>query len=136
MVIAWKQARAQLHQINIHCQGNPRFTTLSLGACSNYAVMTRVVSHQREILLGPEGNATWSGSNVPKLNSAAITWALAKRMCALVGRYWIVLIDVLIGFFPKVHWALDRVFPQWRKLSMNTASIVLETGTNYYENTP
>lgn len=107
-----------------------------LGAGLNYAVMTTVVTHQREILLDPEGSNIWSGSIVQTLNSAATTWALAKQMYGLSGRYWIVPMGLLIGLFlPVLHWGLNRTFPRLRDLPINTAIICLYMGTNYFGTT-
>ncbi|KAJ5591581.1 uncharacterized protein N7459_001950 [Penicillium hispanicum] len=107
-----------------------------LGAGLNYVVMNTVVVHQREILLDPEGNNVWSGSALQSMNSQAITWALAKDMYSLKGRYGIVPLGLLIGAaLPVFHWGLNRVCPRLRDWPINTAIIALYTGTNFYGNT-
>lgn len=107
-----------------------------LGAGLNYAVMTTIVTHQREILLDPEGTNIWSSSNLQSLNSQAITWALAKDMYSLKGRYAIVPLGLVIGLAcPVLHWALIKTFPRIGKWPLNTAIIAGFAGYNYYGNT-
>jgi OPT family oligopeptide transporter len=107
-----------------------------LGAGLNYAVMTTIVTNEREILLDPVGSAIWSGSTLQSMNSQAITWALAKRIYSLKGDYWIVPIGLVIGLvLPIIHWALNRVWPRMRNWPINTAMIATYAGTHYYGNT-
>ncbi|GIJ91742.1 hypothetical protein Asppvi_010714 [Aspergillus pseudoviridinutans] len=105
-----------------------------LGAGLNYAVMTTIVSNQRDILLDPAGNSVWSGSTVQSLNSQAITWALARDVYGVNGRYLIVPLGLLIGLaLPVLHWGLNRVIPRMRSWPLNTAMIVSFAGAqNYY----
>ncbi|KAI8974273.1 OPT oligopeptide transporter protein-domain-containing protein [Trametes punicea] len=61
-----------------------------LGAAVNYVVMVSVVDAQREILLDPRGTNIWSGQYPQSLNSAAVTWSLAKQLYGPHGPYiWI-----------------------------------------------
>ncbi|KAJ5751908.1 hypothetical protein N7520_008825 [Penicillium odoratum] len=107
-----------------------------LGAGLNYAVMTIIVTNEREILLNSTGNAIWSGSTLQSMNSQAITWALAKRIYSFSGNYWIVPIGLVIGLvLPMIHWALNRVWPRMRNWPINTPMIALYAGVNYYGNT-
>lgn len=107
-----------------------------LGAGLNYAVMSTIVSSQRDILLDPEGNGIWSGSTLQSMNSQAITWAMAKRIYSLSGDYWIVPMGIVIGLvFPVIHWSLNKIWPRLRKWPINTPMIALYTGSNYYGNT-
>ncbi|PKX90429.1 OPT family oligopeptide transporter [Aspergillus novofumigatus IBT 16806] len=104
-----------------------------LGAGLNYAVMTTIVSNQREILLDPAGNSVWSGSAVQSMNSQAITWALARDVYGVNGRYLIVPLGLLIGLaLPVMHWGLNRVFPRVRSWPLNTAIIASFAGQTYY----
>ncbi|KAF7176115.1 hypothetical protein CNMCM7691_001591 [Aspergillus felis] len=105
-----------------------------LGAGLNYAVMTTIVSNQRDILLDPAGNSVWSGSTVQSLNSQAITWALARDVYGVNGRYLIVPLGLLIGLaLPVLHWGLNRVIPRMRSWPLNTAMIASFAGAqNYY----
>ncbi|KAJ5523608.1 OPT peptide transporter Mtd1 [Penicillium frequentans] len=107
-----------------------------LGAGLNYAVMSTIVSSQREILLDPEGNSIWSGSTLQSMNSQAITWAMAKRIYSLSGDYWIVPMGIVIGLvLPVIHWSLNKAWPRLRNWPINTPMIALYTGYNYYGNT-
>lgn len=91
-------------------------TLLSAGL--NYAVMTTIVTHQREILLDPEGNNIWSASNLQSLNSQAIIWALEEDLYSLKGRYAVVPLGLVIGLaFPVLHWALIKFVPTDEKVA-------------------
>lgn len=115
--------------------GTQIYATL-LGAGLNYAVMTIIVTSQREILLNPVGNSIWSGSTLQSMNSQAITWALAKKMYSLSADYYIVPIGLVIGLaLPCIHWGLNKFFPRLRNWPINTPMIALYTGYNYYGNT-
>ncbi|KAJ4165869.1 hypothetical protein LMH87_007479 [Akanthomyces muscarius] len=107
-----------------------------LGAGLNYAVMTSIVTSQREVLLDPIGTNVWSGSTMQSLNAQAITWALATEMYGRHGRYFIVPLGLLIGaVFPVLHWALCRAYPRIRKWPINTTFILQYMGTTYFGNT-
>lgn len=107
-----------------------------LGAGLNYAVMTTIVTNQRDILLDPKGNNVWSGSTMQTLNTQAITWALAKEVYSANGRYLLVPLGLVIGLaFPILHWCLIKAFPALKKLPLNTAIIASYAGVNYYGNT-
>ena len=107
-----------------------------LGAGLNYAVMTIIVTNQREILLNPEGNSIWSGSTIQSFNTQAITWALAKEVYSASGRYLIIPLGLIIGLaLPVVHWALIKIFPRLDEWQLNTAIIASYAGMNYYGNT-
>ncbi|KAF4583572.1 hypothetical protein EYR38_002325 [Pleurotus pulmonarius] len=84
-----------------------------LGAAINYAVMTSVVDAQREILLDPTGTNVWSGQVPQSLNSAAVTWSLAKQLYSFNGPYWIVPMSLLIGMVPTIiQWFIARRWPR------------------------
>ncbi|KAJ5620183.1 OPT peptide transporter Mtd1 [Penicillium lagena] len=107
-----------------------------LGAGLNYAVMTTIVTNQRDILLNPEGNNVWSGSTMQSLNSQAITWALAKDIYGSKGPYLIVPLGIVIGLaLPVMHWGLIKIFPRFRDWPLNTAIITTYAGYTYYGNT-
>ncbi|TPX15929.1 uncharacterized protein E0L32_000263 [Thyridium curvatum] len=100
-----------------------------LGAGLNYAVMTTIVTNQRDILLDPLGNSIWSGSFIQSLNAQAITWALAKDMYSRDGPYLIVPLGIVIGLLlPVMHWAAIKVFPRLEKWPLNTALIAQYAG--------
>lgn len=104
-----------------------------LGAGLNYAVMTTIVTNQREILRDPKGNHIWSGVTVQKMNSEAITWSLAKQIYGVDGPYLIVPLGLIIGLtLPLMHWGVIKMIPGLRKLPINTAIIAAYAGTHYY----
>ncbi|KDQ33722.1 OPT superfamily [Pleurotus ostreatus PC15] len=85
-----------------------------LGAAINYIVMVSIVDSQRDVLLRPNGSNVWSGQSVQMLNSAAVTWSLAKDLYGFKGPYWIVPMSLLLGTIPTcVQWLLWK---RWRKI--------------------
>lgn len=107
-----------------------------LGAGLNYVVMTTIVTNKREILLDSEGNNVWSGSTIQSYNTQAVTWALAKEIYSVHGRYLIIPLGLLIGLaFPVVHWCVNKLYPPARKWPLNTAIISAYAGYNYVGNT-
>ncbi|KAF9051472.1 oligopeptide transporter [Panaeolus papilionaceus] len=95
-----------------------------LGAIINYVVMVSVVDAQREILLSPTGTNVWSGQQPQSLNSAAVTWSLAKQLYGFNGPYWIVPMSLLIGMVPTtVQWLIHK---RWTKIGpVEVQSIML-----------
>lgn len=108
-----------------------------LGAAFNYVVMQSIVENQREVLLDPlGGNATWSGAYMGSINTAAITWSLAKDVYSFSGQYWIVPIALPIGLLvPVAHWALTKVWPKLRAIPITTPLIIASLGTYSSGNT-
>jgi hypothetical protein len=81
-----------------------------LGCVINYVVMISVVDAQREILLDPVGTNVWSGQVTQSLNSAAVTWSLAKQVYGPHGNYFIVPLGLVIGLVPTtLQWLITRV---------------------------
>ena len=73
-------------------------------------VMVSVVDRQREILLNPIGTNVWSGQVPQSLNSAAVTWSLAKELYGFNGPYWIVPLSLVIGMVPTtIQWLISKV---------------------------
>ena len=73
-------------------------------------VMISVVDRQREILLDPIGSNVWSGQVPQTVNSAAVTWSLAKELYGFNGPYWIVPLSLIIGMVPTtIQWLLYKV---------------------------
>ncbi|KAG6887980.1 hypothetical protein C0995_011263 [Termitomyces sp. Mi166 len=108
----------------------PRVTFLTqvwgtiLGAVINYIVMISVVDAQRDILLDPRGTNVWSGQVPQSLNSAAVTWSLAKQLYGKDGPYfysaWMsagvsstVTSSIIVGLTSQV-W-LRKYHPGWYK---------------------
>ncbi|KAK0470542.1 oligopeptide transporter [Armillaria novae-zelandiae] len=83
-----------------------------LGAIVSYVVMISVVDKQREILTDPSGTAVWSGKTLQSLNSAAVTWSLAKQLYGRNGPYLIVPLGLLIGMVPTFfQWLIWKRWP-------------------------
>lgn len=103
-----------------------------LGAAFNYVVMHSIVTNQRETLLDPSGSgATWSGAYIGSMNSAAITWSLARDVYSLSGPYWIVPMALPIGLaVPVFHWGLTKIWPRLRSIPITTPLVILYAG--YY----
>ncbi|KAH9482632.1 Oligopeptide transporter 2 [Psilocybe cubensis] len=95
-----------------------------LGAVINYVVMVSVVDAQREILLSPTGTNVWSGQYPQSLNSAAVTWSLAKELYGFNGPYWIIPMSLVIGMVPTaIQWLINK---RWPKIGpINVQSIML-----------
>ena len=73
-------------------------------------VMVSVVDRQREILLNPIGTNVWSGQVPQSINSAAVTWSLAKELYGFDGPYWIVPLSLVIGMVPTtIQWMISKV---------------------------
>ncbi|PPR06785.1 hypothetical protein CVT24_011285 [Panaeolus cyanescens] len=84
-----------------------------LGAIINYVVMVSVVDAQREVLLSPTGTNVWSGQQPQSLNSAAVTWSLAKELYGFNGPYWIVPMSLVIGMVPTtLQWLICKRWPK------------------------
>jgi OPT family oligopeptide transporter len=84
-----------------------------LGAVINYVVMISVVDAQREILIDPVGTNVWSGQVPQSLNSAAVTWSLAKELYGFNGPYWIVPMSLVIGMVPTFfQWLINKRWPK------------------------
>ncbi|KZT18640.1 oligopeptide transporter [Neolentinus lepideus HHB14362 ss-1] len=84
-----------------------------LGAAVNYIVMTTIVDAQRDVLLDPRGTNVWSGQTIQSLNSAAVTWSLAKDLYGPKGPYFIIPMSLLIGAGATiVQWLIWKRWPK------------------------
>ena len=73
--------------------------------------MVSVVDAQRDILLSPTGTNVWSGQAPQSLNSAAVTWSLAKELYGFNGPYWIIPLSLIIGMVPTaIQWSINKVW--------------------------
>lgn len=73
-------------------------------------IMNSVVDAQREILLDPIGSNVWSGQQTQALNSAAVTWSLAKELYGFTGPYWVIPMSLLFGMIPTLlQWLIHKV---------------------------
>jgi len=80
-----------------------------LGAIVNIVVMISIVDAQRDILLDPVGTNVWSGQVIQGLNSAAVTWSLAKELYGRNGPYFIIPLSLVIGMVPTFfQWLIAK----------------------------
>ncbi|KAF8182044.1 oligopeptide transporter [Pholiota molesta] len=92
-----------------------------LGAVINYVVMVSVVDAQREILLDPIGTNVWSGQVPQSLNSAAVTWSLAKELYGFNGPYWTIPMALVFGMVPTtIQWLINKRWPKIGPVTVNT----------------
>ncbi|KAF8888579.1 oligopeptide transporter [Infundibulicybe gibba] len=83
-----------------------------LGAIVNYVVMISIVDAQRDILLSPTGTNVWSGQVPQSLNSAAVTWSLAKELYGMNGPYFVIPLSLIIGMVPTfLQWLIWKRWP-------------------------
>ncbi len=76
-------------------------------------VMISVVEAQRDLLLDPKGSNIWSGQTIQHLNSAAVTWSLAKYLYGFNGAYWIIPLSLILGVVPTViQWLIWKRWPK------------------------
>lgn len=69
--------------------------------------MISVVDAQREVLLDPTGTNIWSGQVTQSLNSAAVTWSLAKQLYGVNGPYFVIPLSLFIGMVPTfIQWLI------------------------------
>ncbi|KAG6812896.1 hypothetical protein H0H92_015631 [Tricholoma furcatifolium] len=95
-----------------------------LGAIINYVVMVSVVDAQREILLQPQGSNVWSGQVTQTLNSAAVTWSLAKELYGRNGPYLVIPLGLVIGMIPTtIQWLIWRRWPKIGPVQVNTVML-------------
>lgn len=82
-----------------------------LGAVFNYLIMITIVNNQRDTLLGDgQGNHSWSAAYIGGLNSAAITWSMARDVYSIRGPYAIVPLGLVIGAaLPCIHYAVVQL---------------------------
>ncbi|KAI0781468.1 oligopeptide transporter [Trametes elegans] len=95
-----------------------------LGAAVNYVVMVSVVDAQRDILLDPRGTNVWSGQYPQSLNSAAVTWSLAKQLYGPHGPYIWIPLALVFGMVPTfLQWLVAKRWPTIRGFKLE--SVVL-----------
>ncbi|RDB27799.1 Oligopeptide transporter 6 [Hypsizygus marmoreus] len=95
-----------------------------LGAVVNYVVMVSVVDAQREILLSPTGTNVWSGQVPQSLNSAAVTWSLAKQLYSADGPYFVIPLSLIIGMVPTtIQWLIWKRWPKIGPVKVDTVML-------------
>jgi len=95
-----------------------------LGAFVNYIVMISIVDAQREILLDPSGTNVWSGQVPQGLNSAAVTWSLAKELYGPSGPYFVIPMSLIIGVVPTfIQWLIWKRWPVIGPVKVDTVML-------------
>lgn len=70
------------------------------------------------------------------MNSAAMTWALARDIYSFAGQYWIVPMGLLIGLgLPVLHWLALKAWPSLGRVPIVAPLIALYMGMYSYGNT-
>ncbi|KAA1466657.1 OPT superfamily oligopeptide transporter [Dentipellis sp. KUC8613] len=85
-----------------------------IGCIINYVVMVSITGAQADLLRDPHGNTVWSGQTVQSVNSAAITWSLAKELYSRDGPYFIVPMALFIGL--AITFFQWLVYKRWPKI--------------------
>ena len=81
-----------------------------LGGFINYAVMTSIVSANKDLLANSNGDSSWSGATIQAYNTNASTWALASYIYKQGKSYSVVPYGLLIGAgLVAVHRVIFRV---------------------------
>ncbi|EFQ93896.1 hypothetical protein CFE70_006939 [Pyrenophora teres f. teres 0-1] len=81
-----------------------------LGGFINYAVMTSIVTGNKQLLADSNGDSSWSGASIQSYNTNASTWALASYLYKEGAIYSIVPYGLLIG---AAIVAAHRIFAQF-----------------------
>ncbi|RMZ73517.1 OPT oligopeptide transporter [Pyrenophora seminiperda CCB06] len=68
-----------------------------LGGFINYAVMTSIVTGNKNLLANSNGDSSWSGATIQSYNTNASSWALASYLYKKGAIYSIVPLGLLIG---------------------------------------
>ncbi|KAI0041222.1 OPT superfamily oligopeptide transporter [Auriscalpium vulgare] len=87
-------------------------------------VMVSIVTAQSEILTDPIGTNVWSGQTVQSLNSAAVTWSLAKELYGRDGPYFIIPMSLFIGAAVTfLQWLISRRWPKIGPVKVDTVML-------------
>ncbi|KAL2267393.1 hypothetical protein VTJ83DRAFT_4670 [Remersonia thermophila] len=90
-----------------------------LGGFVNYAVMTSIVSSNRDHLINSDGNSSWSGATIQAYNTNAVSWALAGYLYKAGAKYMMVPIGLAIGSALVVlHRVVVHFLPKIRNFSL------------------
>ncbi|KAF9874380.1 OPT oligopeptide transporter [Colletotrichum karsti] len=91
-----------------------------LGGFINYAVMISIVNGNRELLVDSNGNSAWSGATMQSYNTNATSWALARYLYKIGGKYEMVPIGLGIGFgIVALHRLVVYFVPKIRGFSLS-----------------
>ncbi|KAJ5782256.1 hypothetical protein N7457_004030 [Penicillium paradoxum] len=91
-----------------------------LGGFINYAVMISIVSGNRELLTGGNGNSSWSGATIQSYNTNAASWALAPYIYKAGTPYGVVPIGIAVGAgIVIIHRILYQFIPKIGKFDVS-----------------
>ncbi|KAF4767263.1 hypothetical protein HAV15_009407 [Penicillium sp. str.  len=113
-----------------------------LGEFINYAILSSIISANRDLLAEGNGNSSWSGATMQAFNTKAASWALAPYLYKLGAKYEMIPIALAVGaaavivhhlcylFIPKIgRFDLSDInLPQFIQYAGNISTLPL-TGT-------
>jgi len=95
-----------------------------IGCFVNYAVMASITTHQREVLLDPQGTNVWSGFVIQSLNSQAVTWSLSSHEFGIHSQYIWIPFGLLFGTIPTIIQYF--IWKRWPKIGpVSVDSIII-----------
>ncbi|KAK1756775.1 OPT oligopeptide transporter [Echria macrotheca] len=95
-----------------------------LGGFINYAVMISIVTNNHDLLVDGDGNTSWSGATIQSYNTNATSWALAKYLYKIGGRYQMVPFGLLIGAGAvAIHKIIVQFVPKIRGFDLNDINL-------------
>ncbi|CAI7606700.1 unnamed protein product [Penicillium crustosum] len=68
-----------------------------LGGFINYAILSSIISANRDLLIEGNGNSSWSGTTMQAFNTKAAYWALAPYLYKLGAKYEMIPIALAVG---------------------------------------
>lgn len=68
-----------------------------LGGFINYAILSSIISANRNLLVEGNGNSSWSGATMQAFNTKATSWALAPYLYKIGAKYELIPIALAIG---------------------------------------
>ncbi|KAL2703087.1 hypothetical protein AAEP93_007385 [Penicillium crustosum] len=68
-----------------------------LGGFINYAILSSIISANRDLLIEGNGNSSWSGMTMQAFNTKAAYWALAPYLYKLGAKYEMIPIALAVG---------------------------------------
>ncbi|KAJ5420450.1 hypothetical protein N7465_002969 [Penicillium sp. CMV-2018d] len=68
-----------------------------LGGFINYAILSSIISANRDLLAEGNGNSSWSGATMQAFNTKAASWALAPYLYKLGTKYEMIPIALAVG---------------------------------------
>lgn len=83
-----------------------------LGGFINYAILSSIISANRDLLAEGNGNSSWSGATMQGFNTKAASWALSPYLYKFGAKYELIPIALAVG---AAAVTLHRVFYQVSK---------------------